>query len=319
MDGDRDDGRFPPVIDHVALSASGDEAIAALRSACEDTGFFVLANHGLDAELDALFDATHRFFALPQTDKEAVPRIDRYGFVPHRDMATADATASGRKLGTNEFVDLGTHGEVPLPPVGGLLDAIATYQTAALAVAVPLLRALAVSLGVDAAFFAERMTDPQCRLRLLHYPPTALLADGSRAVPQSPHTDYGAITMLATDGVPGLEVRVRGGEWTPLEAPPGALVINLGDMLARWTNERYTSTPHRVVGTPDRHRYSIPFFVNPDPATVIDVIDQCVSADAPRLHEPITAGEFLAMRIDDAVAEPYVDATEGPSRAGGYE
>ena len=204
---------------------------------------------------------------------------------------------------------------MPLDAHGDLAAAVAAYLPPALGVADVVLRALADGLGIDQSFFADRMTDPQCRLRLLHYPPAPLLDDGSRPVTTTPHTDYGAITLLATDGVPGLEVKPVGGDWTPVDAPAGALVVNLGDMIARWTDHTYVSTPHRVVGSPDRHRYSIPFFVNPDPATVIETIPDCATPGASRRYQPVTAGQFLAARID-GVDEPYVDPTEGPARRG---
>ena len=115
-----------------------------------------------------------------------------------------------------------------------------------------------------------------------------------------PHTDYGAITLLATDGVPGLEVRLADGSWEPVVAPPGSFIVNLGDMLARWTNGRYASTVHRVVGQP-RHRWSIPFFVNPDPDTVVECLPSCVDAGHPCRYAPITAGAFLRGRIDGSI------------------
>jgi isopenicillin N synthase-like dioxygenase len=103
--------------------------------------------------------------------------------------------------------------------------------------------------------------------------------------------------LLATDGVAGLEVRPLGGEWTMVEAPARSLVVNLGDMLARWTNDRYVSTPHRVSAPPASDRYSVPFFVNPDPATPVSCLPACVSAERPCRYEPVTASEFLAQRI----------------------
>ena len=84
-----------------------------------------------------------------------------------------------------------------------------------------------------------------------------------------------------------------------MSQPPGSLVVNLGDMLARWTNPRYASTPHRVVAPLDEHRYSVPFFVNVDADTIVDCLPSCVDAQNPCRYEPVTAGDFLAMRIAD--------------------
>ena len=195
--------------------------------------------------------------------------------------------------------------------------------------AAAVLEALAAALDVP-GFFSARMTEPQCRLRFLRYPhganPAAVRptdapqkptdapqgegpqgtgpVGGPAPVLSSAHTDYGAITLLATDGEPGLEVLLD-GVWRPVVAPARSLIVQLGDMLARWTNDRYRSTPHRVVGTARRDRYSIPFFVNPDPATVVAGIPSCVTEDRPCRYEPVTAGEFLMSRIDSDT-EPYI-------------
>ena len=182
-----------------------------------------------------------------------MPRVERYGFVPH----SSTAIDHSRQSDNTEFIDMGLADEVALPDVAGFEEAVRTYQAAAIATGSEILRALAVALDADPDFFASRMTNPQCRLRFLHYPPVEPAPDGALPVPTQPHTDYGAITMLATDGVPGLEVKPIGAGWTPVEAPEGSLIINLGDMLARWTNDRFRSTPHRVVGPVSGDRVSI--------------------------------------------------------------
>jgi len=282
------------------------EAIA-IHAACLETGFFVVTGHGIDDEISVLFRAARRFFELPSVDKETVPRTGRYGYVPYRPWAIDTARASD----STEYLEVGLRDEVAV--MDWFEAAIRPYQAAALDVAARLLRVLAVQLGAPATFFADRMADPQCRLRFLHYPPVTPADDGTLPVPTLPHTDYGALTLLATDGVPGLEVLPIGGTWTPVDAPAGSLVINLGDMLARWTNDVYRSTPHRVVGPEHGDRLSIPFFVNPDPATIVECLPSCVTADRPRAYQPVTAGEFLTMRID-GTSEPYVDRAAGPAR-----
>ena len=237
-----------PVVDVAVLRGEPDGAAAratveALDEACCDTGFFAAAGHGLDGPMAAVFEAARAFFALPQDDKERVPRINRYGFVP----LAGQARDPERPANSFEHLDLGLADEVPWPELAGFAEAVRAYQRAALETAAAVLRALAVALGAEAGFFAARMTRPQCRLRLMHYPAGPPDGEGPRPVLSEPHTDYGAITLLATDGVPGLEVRPRGGDWAPVAARADHLVVNLGDMLARWTNDRYRSTLHRVT------------------------------------------------------------------------
>lgn len=307
-------GTTPPVIDISPLLAAGSapaeaETVDLIHQACIETGFLVAVGHGIEQEMSALFEQAGAFFALPQADKEHIPRVDRYGFVPRRDWAVD----TDRPSGNTEYFDMGLSDESHFPDLVGFEATVRSYQQAALGVGAALLVAVARGLGARTDFFTARMQNPQCRLRLLHYPPGAPGPDGELPVPTEPHTDYGAITLLATDGVPGLEVRPLDHGWIPVAAPAGSLVVNLGDMLARWSNDVYRSTPHRVVGPIGRDRISIPFFVNPDPATVVECIPSCVSPERPCRYEPVTAGRFLASRIDDH-AEPYVDRKEGPTR-----
>lgn len=318
-----DSTRTPPIIDITRLRSEDDgeparACIDAMHAACLDTGFFVVIGHGLDDHIDGLFDAARSFFALPQARKELVPRVNRYGFVPHSDSAID----TSRQSDNTEYLDLGLFAEVAFPEIEGIdgckdTDGFETtvrrYQRRALDVGAAILRALAIALDVEPDFFATRMVEPQCKLRFLHYPKIEPATDGTLPVPTHPHTDYGAITMLATDGVPGLEVKPIGSRWTPVEALAGSLIINLGDMLARWSNDVYRSTPHRVVGPASGDRLSIPFFINPDPSTIIECIPTCVTSDRPCRYEPVRAGDFLASRIDGST-EPYVDHFEGPSR-----
>ena len=306
----------PQVIDVSALSGNGAggnrrSAVAAeIESACTTDGLFLAAGHGIDGQLDAAFRAARAFFALPPDVKDRVPRIDRYGYVPDRIEARDPSSTAymGRSSLAAEYLDMGLAGEVDLKAIeglgcGGFVAAVRAYQAAVLATAHGVLEALAATLGVP-GFFAARMSEPQCRLRFLHYPECERLDDGSAPVFSTPHTDYGAITLLAVDGLPGLEV-LQDGAWTPVVAAPGSIIVQLGDMLARWTNDRYRSTPHRVVGSSGADRFSIPFFVNPDPSTVVSTIDSCVTAERPERYEPVTAGEFLVSRIDSPT-EPYV-------------
>lgn len=299
----------PPIIDIAGLrqdlrpSAQGrsghaphGDLVTAIDAACTEIGFFVVTGHGVESQVDDVFDAARILFALPEASKEALAMIDREGFVPahHRKL---DAAIRGAPA---EYYDVGTGRGQRWPRADDLpaFRAVVTrYQQAVLGVAADLLRALATALDLVPSFFAERMHDPQCFLRMFHYEPGDDALDAKPAVLTDPHTDYGLITLLATDGVPGLEVRPLGGTWTTVDAPARSLIVNLGDMLARWTNDRYVSTPHRVTTPPSRHRYSVPFFVNPDPATTVSCLPACVTQDRPCRYVPVTAGEFLAERI----------------------
>lgn len=289
----------PPVIDIASLRAGSvapPEIVDAIDAACTEIGFFVVTGHGIEAQVDAVFHAARELFAMPEATKEALAMVDRQGFVPAH-HAVLDHTLHSAPA---EYYDVGTGGDGRWPSATDLpsFRAVVTrYQRAALGIAADLLQALAVALDLAPTFFADRMHDPQCFLRMFHYEPPATGRE-SRVL-TDPHTDYGLITLLATDGVAGLEVRPRGGEWTMVAAPAMSLIVNLGDMLARWTNDRYVSTPHRVSAPAASDRYSVPFFVNPDPATTVSCLPACVTTERPCRYEPVTASEFLAQRIAD--------------------
>jgi isopenicillin N synthase-like dioxygenase len=284
----------PPVIDITRLdseTAPPADLVRAIDAACVEIGFFVATGHGLERPLADVFTAAHQLFALDEADKETLAMVDRQGFVPARHRVLDRSLHSAPM----EYYDVGTGGagRWPSSDLPAFEATVRGYQRAVLGVASSLLRAIAAALDLAPSFFDERMTAPQCFLRMMHYEPRP----AEPVVLTDPHTDYGLITLLATDGVGGLEVRARGGEWSMVSAPPGSLVVNLGDMLARWTNDRYVSTPHRVSAPTASDRFSVPFFVNPDPDTVVSCLPSCVGADHPCRYPAVTASEFLAERI----------------------
>ena len=290
------------MIDVEGLRGASDllpEIVDAIDAACTEIGFFVVTGHGIETQVDDVFDAARELFGLPEATKETLAMVDRQGFVPARHNVLDHSLHSAPA----EYYDVGTRGDGRWPSPTDLpsFRAVVTrYQQAALGVAANLMQALAVVHDLTPTFFADRMRDPQCFLRMFHYESQS--SGDASTVLTDPHTDYGLITLLATDGVAGLEVRPRDGEWTMVEAPPRSLVVNLGDMLARWTNDRYVSTPHRVSAPAASDRYSVPFFVNPDADTVVECIPSCAAADRPARYEPVTATQFLQGRIDGTIA-----------------
>ena len=289
----------PPVIDVSALRENvtpPESLVAAIDALCTEIGFFVVTGHGIESQVDEVFAAARALFALPEATKEAMAMVDRQGFVPARHLVLDRSIHSAPA----EYFDVGMRGEGRWPSPSDLpafRDIVTRCQQAVLAVAADVLRALAAALDLAPTFFADRMREPQCFLRMFHYEARLPAAGDEAAVLTDPHTDYGLITLLATDGVAGLEVRPLGGAWTTVAAPARSLIVNLGDMLARWTNDRYVSTPHRVSALASRDRYSVPFFVNPDPSTTVSCLPACVSAERPCRYRAVTASEFLAQRI----------------------
>ncbi len=176
------------------------------------------------------------------------------------------------------------------PDLPGFRETLLAYYDACLSLGVGLHRAFARDLGLAEDHFAPFFTEPMATLRLLHYPPATGAAGEIGA---GAHTDYGSITLLMTDGEPGLQARPRGGDWIDVPHLDGAFVVNIGDCLMRWTNDIYVSTPHRVL-PPKRRRRSVAFFLDPNPDAVIAALPGTGAARYP----PVTGADYLRSRLD---------------------
>ncbi|MEA2779479.1 MAG: hypothetical protein QOK29_1023 [Rhodospirillaceae bacterium] len=306
-----------PIIDLSGVR-SGDarrleEAAAKIRDACTTVGFFYVTNHGVPEQLiDAAVCAAKIFFDSPIELKRQVAVNHRHrGF-----NELGDATMyQAKKPDYKEFFTIGL--ELPDDdtsvlagePLRGpnnwpafmptLRPAFYSYYEAVGACGADLLRAVAVSLGIAEDFFAQRYTKPLQRSQIIYYPPQP--ADlGPDQFGVAPHTDYGCITLLWQDNNGGLQVRSRNSrswiEATPIE---GTFVVNVGDLLARWTNDRFASTPHRVINRSGRERYSIATFYDPNFTVPVDPRDLGTSNDECR-YEPVLAGKHILGRFDQS-------------------
>jgi isopenicillin N synthase-like dioxygenase len=181
------------------------------------------------------------------------------------------------------------------PELSGFRKTALAYYNTCVALGARLHRAFARDLGLRPDFFADRFDRPMATLRFLRYPASKAAAAYTGA---GEHTDYGNLTLLATDDVGGLEVRTRAGQWIEAPVVPGAFTVNIGDCLMRWTNDVYVSTPHRVVNRSARERYSIAFFYDPNPDAMVETIPSCVGKEEVTRYPPILAADYLKMRLD---------------------
>ena len=303
-----------PVID-VAGLAGGDPAAlngiaAQINRACTEIGFFYIVNHGLSVEtIDALVAEARVFFHLPRAvkDRTAINRFHR-GF-----SALGEAVMYGAaKPDYKEFFTIGLDlpeddtdvvaGE-PLrgpnhwpadPP--GLKSAMSRFYDEAGACGARLLGAVAVSLGAKPDFFAQRYAKRLQRTQLIYYPPQPE-ALGEDQFGVADHTDFGCITLLWQDDTGGLEVLSRDGRWIAATPIPDSLVINVGDLLGRWTNDRYVSTRHRATNRSTRERFSIATFYDPSFKAMVDPRDFGIAAADCR-YPPVSAGEHITGRIN---------------------
>ncbi|MFU6375676.1 2-oxoglutarate and iron-dependent oxygenase domain-containing protein [Metapseudomonas otitidis] len=309
-----------PLIDIAPLygtdNAAWRDVATQIDAACRDWGFFYITGHGIPPErIDALLAAAKAFFALPEAEKL---KIDITRTAHHRGygaIATEQLDPT-QPSDLKETFDMGfhmaaDHPEVlagkPLrgpnrhPDLPGWAALMEQHYADMQALAQTLLRAIALALGIERDFFDARFAEPISVFRMIHYPPrhTARSADQPGA---GAHTDYGCVTLLYQDDAGGLQVRNVNGEWIDAPPIPGSFVVNIGDMMARWSNDRYTSTPHRVISPLGVHRYSMPFFAEPHPDTEISCLPNCSSADNPPKYPPVTSAEYLLSRFADTYA-----------------
>ena len=175
------------------------------------------------------------------------------------------------------------------PDLPAFRETLLDYFDAVWALGVTVHQPLSVDLGLPEHWFAPHLDAPMATLRLLRYPggPASGTETGAGA-----HTDYGSLTFLMTDGVPGLQVRTKDGTWTDVPHVEGAFVVNIGDCLMRWSNDTYVSTPHRVL-PPARDRMSIAFFLDPNP----DVMIEALPGTGAARYSPVTAANYLTERL----------------------
>ncbi len=185
------------------------------------------------------------------------------------------------------------------PDLKGFRQSVTTYHDALCGLGRRLVTVAAMALGADPDEFAPAFERPTTWLRLLHYPPLAPDSP-SDLFGSAPHSDFGCLTIVAQDRVGGLQVLTQGGAWLDVPTIPGAFVVNVGDMLHRWSNGILKSTPHRVINRSGRERYSCPFFFDPNVATEIRPLACCVAPDRPAAFEPIDFGAFLRAELEAA-------------------
>lgn len=282
-----------------------------IDAACRAKGFFYLAGHDVpDGVVSDAFAATQKFFALP-TDEKNEYHIEKAhphqrGYVPLFGEALDETTPPDFKESYDLGVDLPVdHPDViagkPFsapnvwPRTDGFKSAISTYHDAMMELSERLVTLTAKGLGLGADFFDGAMRNPVGNLRLLHYPASY---ESDKTEGCGAHTDYGFMTILAQDDVGGLQVQNSDGQWLDIPPRPGQFVVNLGDLLTRWTGGRYQARHHRVVGGLGQDRYSIPFFLDPNVDADVSVVPTCLDEQSAALYPPVNAGTYLQSRFD---------------------
>lgn len=325
-----------PTLDISALCAGDASAIPALgqalRQALEEVGFFYLSGHGVGTPcVEGALAAARTFHARPLAEKMQLRANEHnVGYMPVNGYVSRSSritTSSKPNLVEALFVkrDLGPdHPDVlankrfrcqnqwpdSLPE---FRPKVLAYCAAAEAVCKRLLPVYAAALDLPAKFFDEAFANPQVTLRLSHYPPHETGDNDQFGV--APHTDSSFMTLLAHSGEEGLEIRMPNGKWMAAPTIPGRFIVNSGDMLRRWTNHRFLSTPHRVINrTPGTHRYAIPFFFDATIDYPMACLPTCVSAAQPARYEPTTVMDYMLWFSNqyDHVREKDGDSVASP-------
>ncbi len=284
-----------------------------LGDACRDVGFFVVKNHGISAtEMQDLFQLSKLFFAQTVDDKDSISiegslnhrgygRIGTEQLDPTKtadfketfDMARNLSEAHPSVLAGDSF-----YGPNQYPNMQGFQSVVEQYYSNITQTGLNLLAIMAVSLNLPITYFDRLFDNHTSVLRMIHYPKV----DRQGCVSAGEHTDYGCLTLLAQDDSGGLQVKPRGQDWIAIPYVADTLVVNIGDLMQRWTNDVYQSTPHRVIPPLGKDRYSIPFFLEPNTKTLVECIPSCLAQDKPCHYPPIFSDEWISSKFNATYA-----------------
>ncbi|ETS84720.1 hypothetical protein PFICI_02745 [Pestalotiopsis fici W106-1] len=303
----------------ISLKAPKEDLIAQLTDACARVGFFYVKDHDVpQGVIDQLFQTATEFFSQDLARKNEInykkSRILR-GYEPPAEVRTDETRKPDLNEAFNwgyeksldplfagsddtpgpEWKDNPMSGPNAWPDMPGFQGSIRAYYVQVLQLARNMIRLFAEVLHLPPNFFDELVSTPGAMGRLIHYPPQP--ASDPDALGIGAHTDIECFTILCQGSVPALQILNAGGEW--IEAPPipGTFVVNIGDLLARWTNDRFVSTVHRVWNVTGQERYSIPFFFGVNYDATVSTLDSCLAEGEKSKYEPIQAGEYVWKRL----------------------
>jgi isopenicillin N synthase-like dioxygenase len=292
------------------------EAVGArIRAACMEYGFFFVRGHRVpQATIDRVFAVSEQYFARPLAEKLELP-IDGnlLGYMPMGGSQTNTEAEMNSKPKPNQNESFFTTRELspddprvlagkmfrgvnrwPRNPPG-FRAALLSYTEALDSLGKSLIPSFAHAFGVSPCYLEEPFAEPHISLRLAYYPNQSDMSENVFGV--APHTDFGFMTILATTRVPGLEIKPRGRDWIVAPALTDCFLVNAGDLLQRWTNDVFQSTPHRVINRAGEPRYSIPFFFRPAAEYVVDTMEAFVTPERPKHYAPITHAELFGSSV----------------------
>ncbi|MFJ4184320.1 isopenicillin N synthase family dioxygenase [Kitasatospora sp. NPDC089509] len=325
---------YVPIID-LSAARGGDwerrlSVARAVGEVCETSGFMAVSGHGVpDSLIQGVYRATKEFFALPPETKRrlladpADPLMRGFGVegnlaaanegvdaVTARRLADLSETYTYNRLGDIGATGIPDGARVGLaklnkwPGLPGFRESYLAYYRAMEGLARELTRLMALALGLNEDWFLDKIDHHISNMTANYYPAQDDPPEPGQ-LRKGVHSDWGLLTVLYQDGAPGgLQVRDKSGGWLDVPAVEGTFVVNIGDLMAVWTNDRWVSTVHRVVNPPreaaHRERYSIPFFLQPNYTARIECIPTCAGPDNPPRHQPTTSGAYLVGKLSAA-------------------
>jgi isopenicillin N synthase-like dioxygenase len=282
---------------------------AAVESTCADTGFLVISNHGVSQDrVDRAFASAASFFMLSELDKLALKIGDQnIGYLPHggQTMKTSTIQVATKPNYSESFYITDPD---PDPSVRGAAEDLnhwppgmeafkATqmeYFRTMRALARQFLPAFALALGLPNDYFDDDFQGASCTVRLIQYAPQPI--NETDLFGFAPHTDGSFITFLPRSKLPGLEVQTKDGDWIHPPDVPGAFVVNTGEMLSRYSNDRFVPTPHRVINRSGRVRHAMPFFFGPNRSKVVHCAPTCVDDQHPPNYHPMSSAQLNTIK-----------------------
>ena len=303
-----------PILDVAAIYSDNAAAKQALAKQFAHiygtTGFGYICNHGVPARVtEGVFAASERFHNASQANKMSVELNHLHrGYIPINTSTDVNSKLADVKKPNQSESFMVMREDAPdapqvlnedylagpnqWPELENFKQHVVAYQNALSELSFKLVEIVALALDANPDDLRRHFTPATTWLRLLYYPPAPPIED-PELFGSAPHTDFGFLTILAQDDIGGLQVQTPSGKWIDAPRIPDTFVVNVGDMLHRWSNGRLKSTPHRVINRSGNPRYSCPFFYDPNVSTDIAPLPSTISAQTASQFEPINFGEFL--------------------------
>ncbi|WP_366555104.1 isopenicillin N synthase family dioxygenase [Aquibaculum sediminis] len=309
-----------PIIDVSDMLANNDASArsrvaAQIENACTGTGFFYVSGHGVPGGLiKEAFEANVRFHEKPMEEKLRIKQnkwhrgYQAFASSTLKSSARFPAARHPNQLESfflrhevaedhPDFMNKPLQGPNQWPDDPWFVDVVKRYDEAVRRLGHQLLPAFSLAVGEDEGFFGKLFDPPSTTLRLIHYPPAPETREED-LYGIYPHTDYGFLTILSQDDVGGLQIQRVDGTWIDAPYIPDTFILNIGDILARWTNDKFNSTPHRVINkSSNRDRYSVAMFFDPNLESTVSTLPRFADAQTNK-YEDIRYADYFTLRLD---------------------